>query len=377
LISYFGVGSSTNLKLPGVPHQDVLRLPFPPAQADPAECIAQLPLETRVGQLVMPSMRAEDAAAFSQTMSRDRVGGVMVFNQPQDPTLLNTLKSAANEPVWPLIAVDEEGGSVQRFAQVGTLPAAGNTVRRQSSAQVEQMITEHGLTLHAMGIDMVFGPVLDIAGPDAKHNPLGDRSFSNDPNIVIDYGAATMRGWNASGIVPTVKQWPGHGSARGNTDYGPAPTPSLAELQHRDLLPYQAPAVQAQRRAIMVGNLNVPGLTEPGLTASISPAAYNLLNSMGDADTPKIVDSLDAAAIKLLGLQPGPAAVAAISAGADIALHAPVGATTTPAETVDRMVESLTTAVRNGTLPEARVNQAVGHVLVGLKGINPCDVPRS
>jgi beta-N-acetylhexosaminidase len=324
----------------------------------------------------MPGVRAEDLPDFSAVINADELGGVVILNQPANPGALGAMKENTATPVRPMVAVDEEGGSVQRFANAGVLPSAASSTGKLST-YVEQAITEHGHTMHSMGVDIAFGPVVDVANPSARQNTMGDRAFSSNPDTVIDYGAATVRGWNAAGILPVLKHFPGHGSATGDTHATLAKTPTLADLENRDLLPYRSPSLSQQRTGVMVGHLDVPGLTAAGEPASISPAAINLLRTMGYNGL-VFSDSVAMGALTGRGLDAGDAAVATIKAGADVAVitepTTESTAPTTPTEQVDDMVNSLAASVQYGTLPEARLNTSVGRVL-SFKGVDPCQIP--
>ena len=173
----------------------------------------------------------------------------------------------------------------------------------------------------------------------------------------------------ATGVVPVVKHFPGLGGASANTDYGPAATLPLATLRTGGLIPFQA-AIAAGASAVMVANAAVPGLTTR--PASLSPAVVNgLLRHDLGFDGLVLTDSLSAGAISQSGYQLPQAAVAAVSAGADMVLF---GSTLTPAQTallspanvsatIGTLVAALGAATTNGSLSVTRLNTAVAHVL--------------
>jgi beta-N-acetylhexosaminidase len=233
--------------------------------------------------------------------------------------------------------------------------------------------------MRQLGVDVNLAPVLDLdarPGPSAT-NPDGLRSFSAVPAIAARYGVAFMVGMETAGVVPVVKHFPGLGGSSGNTDYGQAKTLPLTTLQATGLVPFQA-AIAAGAPAVMVANASVPGLT--ALPASLSPAVINglLRHDLGFTGL-VVTDSLSAGAISQAGYRLPQAAVAAVAAGADMILF---GSTLTAAQTallspsrlsatISLIVGAIVAATNNGTVPVARLNAAVLHVLA-VKHVQLC-----
>ena len=191
---------------------------------------------------------------------------------------------------------------------------------------------------------------------------IGDRSFGNDPATVTDYGMATVEGLSAGGVVPVVKHFPGHGGATVDTHEELASTAPLSELRERDLIPFAA-VVGATDAAVMVGHLNVPGLTG-GMPASLSPAAINglLREELGHSGL-IVTDSLIMGAIRSQW-SVSEAALLAITAGADLAL---VGGL----EDAAAVFSEIEAAVAEGRLSLERLDDAATNVLRA-KGVFAC-----
>ncbi len=330
---------------------------------DPAACIAALPLDLKIGQTLMVGVSGDGLDAARPAVTEGRVGGVILMTWPDssDPAVLLDLRSSGPLPL--LVAVDEEGGEVQRLRSLGVLPSARAQADTMSVAEVEALIAEHARSVAALGIDVVFAPVADVAPLDGPGS-IGDRTFSDDPAIVTAFAAATARGWMSAGILPVLKHFPGHGSASGDTHDAPAQTPSLDILRARDLVPYQQLAGSGV--GVMVDHLDVPGLTD-GAPASVSPAAISglLRSELGYGDALVFSDALGMEAIvSRYGL--GDAAARSIAAGADVALFV-------SPQDIDEVARAIETAVAEGRLPLARLDQAVDHILRA-KGIDPCRV---
>ena len=267
---------------------------------------------------------------------------------------------------------DQEGGGVQRLAGVvPAMPWPRIMAQTMTPTEVETLATSVATGMRQLGVDVNLAPVLDLdarPGPSAS-DPDGLRSFSAVPATAARYGVAFMTGTEAAGVVPVVKHFPGLGGASGNTDYGPATTLPLATLQTTGLVPFRA-AIAAGAPAVMIANASVPGLT--GLPASLSPTVISGLLGHDLRFTGLVLtDSLSAGAISQAGYGLPEAAAAAIGAGADMILF---GSTLTPAQTlllspsnlsatIHTIVGAIVAATAKGTIPVARLDSAVLHVL--------------
>jgi beta-N-acetylhexosaminidase len=299
------------------------------------------------------------------------IGGVILFGNVAPRNLaqqLASLRSQAPDGIAPLIMTDEEGGGIQRMANlVGAMPWPRAMAATLTTDGVMRLGETAGHNLIGNGVSVDLAPVLDLAngpGPDASH-PDGPRSFSANPSVATAYGLAFARGLAAAGVLPVIKHFPGEGQATANTDDSPASTPPLRTLLTSDLVPFKA-SIQANLPAVMVGNATVPGLTM-GPT-SLSPAAIEgLLRGQLGFDGLILTDSLSAGAISSLGLDVPHAAVQAVAAGADMVLYDPLRSRVKSGEVVNQLVA----AVSEGVLPQPRLDDAVIHVLRA-KGVRLC-----
>jgi beta-N-acetylhexosaminidase len=303
-------------------------------------------------------------------------GGILFLGSASAPAnvaadLQASVAPGAPRPA-PLVMVDQEGGGVQRLGNaVPSMPWPRTMAQTLSPDQVQTLATNVGTRMRELGVDVNLAPVVDLdAGPGpSAADPDGLRSFSALPATTARYGIAFVDGMQTAGIVPVVKHFPGLGGASGNTDYGPATTQPLSALKTSGLIPFQA-AIAAGAPAVMVANASVPGLTS--LPASLSPAAINglLRHDLGFSGL-VLTDSLSAGAITQAGYQLPEAAVAAISAGADMILF---GSTLTVdqtlllgasqvAATIGHIVDAIVVATSKGTIPISRLDDAVSHVL--------------
>lgn len=353
---------------PGVPTS----APVPPPCQN-SQVVASWTLRRRAAQLVVAPVQEADVKAVSPLLSAG-VGGVILFGAGAPGDLggqLSALVARAEGGVAPVVMTDEEGGGVQRMAElVGSLPWARTMAATDSPARVRALGESVGAGMRSLGVTMDLAPVLDLdggPGPDALH-PDGARSFSADPRIAATYGIAFAQGLMTSGVIPVVKHFPGLGTSSYNTDFGPATTAPLASLQGRDLLPFES-AVNAGLPAVMVSNATVPGLSEG--PASLSRAAVTglLRHQLGFSGL-VLTDSLSAGAISAIGLSPAQAAVRSVSAGVDMVLYGAASAAAA-VQTGTSIIDALVSAVSTGAISDQVLDSAVAEVL-GAKGIDLC-----
>lgn len=303
-------------------------------------------------------------------------GGVVLFGTSAPTNLgevLQRLARSAPGGVAPLVMADEEGGPVQRMANlVGSIPSARQMGERMTAAEISAAAAALGRRMRALGVSVDLAPVLDADGRPGPgdNDPIGSRSFSADPTVASRDGLAFATGLRSSGVLPVVKHFPGLGGARGNTELRSAATAPWRTLTGGGLLPFEA-AVDAGMPAVMVANASVPGLTD--LPASISAAAITgvLRGQLGFRGL-VLTDSLSAAALSAIGYSVPQASTVALEAGADMVIFNATPATV--AGLADQTVLALTSAVGHGRLARARLVDAVAHILAA-KQIDLCAAP--
>jgi beta-N-acetylhexosaminidase len=212
----------------------------------------------------------EDNVLSVRPMAAEGVGGIILFGSSAPPALpadLAALRRISPGGLPVLVMADEEGGGVQRMANlVGSLPWPRTMAASMTTGQVRALAEQVGRKMRAVGVTMDLAPVLDLSdgpGPDAAH-PDGPRSFSISASITAAYGLAFARGMIDGGVIPVVKHFPGLGQASYNSDFGLASDPPLSVLKAGALRPFEA-AIVAGAPAVMVGNVSIPGLTGRGL----------------------------------------------------------------------------------------------------------------
>ena len=174
------------------------------------------------------------------------VGGLILFerNFTSHDQLKSLCKDIRDIKEDILIAVDHEGGRVQRFkkdfTQIPSMQSLGS-IAKSNHAQGLALAKDIGWLLAseliACGIDISFTPVLDL--DTDKSLIIGDRAFSDDPQLVIDLAEALIYGMQEAGMSATGKHFPGHGGVFEDSHIeAPIDNRELEELFEKDLKPY-------------------------------------------------------------------------------------------------------------------------------------------
>lgn len=337
----------------------------PPPRPTCPLAVSSWPVARLAAATVTVPVEDTDPAAVAPLVAAG-AGGVILFGNdpPADlGSLLAGLRAAAPPGgIPPLIMTDEEGGGIQRLANlVGYLPWPRQLGAQDTPAQIEALVTPVAQRMSALGVTMDLAPVADLSdgpGPDATR-PDGARSFSVNPAVTGPDAIAFAAGLAAGGVIPVLKHFPGLGTATTNTDTGPATVAPLPQLDRSDLLPFAA-AIRAGIPAIMTSNATIPGAGRSPVSLSVADTTGILRDQLGFTGL-VITDSLSAGAITALGLGVAQAAVRAVAAGADEVLYGPA-APAAAAVTFRQSVAALVAAVAAGALPISRLRAAVTHL---------------
>jgi len=177
-----------------------------------------------------------------ELLSAPQVGGVILFGRNiESPAQVRALTDHMRQ-VRPdiLIAVDQEGGRVQRLRQGFTLlPAMGRFGELYSNdpQRALELAEKCGWLMAAevlaVGIDFSFAPVLDL---NDISDVIGDRSFAQNIQDIIPLASAFLKGMKRAGMASTGKHFPGHGSVKADSHVAAAiDTRSYAEIQQKDM----------------------------------------------------------------------------------------------------------------------------------------------
>jgi beta-N-acetylhexosaminidase len=287
-------------------------------------------------------------ASLSRWLAGGQVGGVVLFSRnietpAQVRGLCREIRSAAGRgnPV-PLIAVDQEGGRVERFKDPPFTrfpPARACSLfccRNESVA--EGVGAAIAAELRAVGIDVNFAPVLDVAS-NPRNRVIGDRAFSEDAHTAASLGIAFAKGSLSRGILPVGKHFPGHGDTSADShEELPVVRTGRQTLLRRELLPFRR-AARAGIPALMTAHVLYPAL-DGALPATLSrKILHDLLRKRFRFGGAVISDALEMKAIAdRYGI--GEAALLAVTAGCDVVLVC--RGENEQAETIDRLSREAT-----------------------------------
>lgn len=181
-------------------------------------------------------------------LMRPEVGGVILFarnfESAEQITDLTEQIHSLRDPSL-LVAVDHEGGRVQRFHEgFSRIPAAAVYARKSpQDIETSRRLAEHAgwlmaAELRACGIDFSFAPVLDLA--HGLSGVIGDRAFHSNPATAATLAYAFMHGMNQAGMQAVGKHFPGHGGVVEDSHIAmPVDHRSLDELMDSDIVPFR------------------------------------------------------------------------------------------------------------------------------------------
>jgi beta-N-acetylhexosaminidase len=335
--------------------------------------LASLTPREKIGQLIMPwvggGYTAVGSAEFEQLrkwVQDDRVGGlVLSIGLPLSyAAKLNELQVRARVPL--LIASDMENGPGMRLGNIYALPsllpqgggtvfppvmALGATGSDDLAYKLGQVL---GTEARAIGVHMVFGPVLDV-----NSNPLNPiintRSFGETPELVSRLARAYIRGARSKGLMSTGKHFPGHGDTDVDSHLDlPTIRADRSHLDSVDLPPFRA-AVGEGIDAIMTAHIAVVGVEG----ADASPATLSRGFMTGILrDEMRFGGLLVTDAMTMAGVAKRYGAteplIMALEAGADVLLMP---------RNVSDAIETVMTAVESGRLSQSRIDASVRRIL--------------
>jgi beta-N-acetylhexosaminidase len=347
--------------------------------------IRDMTLEEKVGQMFMlqvygQSVNDRDPAivegnrnlygvdTIEEVIDKYKLGGIAYFAGPfsqgipdnvDDPRqiagLSNGIQRAATQQpagIPMLISTDQEQGVVVRVTEPATqfpgnmaLGATRNTEYAKQAAQIT------GEELRALGINQDFAPVADV-NVNPQNPVIGVRSFGSSPDLVATMTSAQVGGYQKN-VAPTAKHFPGHGDTDTDSHTGlPKIDHSLEEIEKVDLPPFRS-AIKSRVDVVMSAHIVVPALDSSGRPATLSkPILTDVLRKELGYKGVIITDALSMDALEQFGEDRVP--VEAIEAGVDVLLMP---------KKMDVAYNAVLEAVKNGRIPEKRIDESVKRIL--------------
>lgn len=327
-----------------------------------------LTLDEKVGQLFVVGIAGPTLdPSTSELLVEINPGGVCFFARnikslEQTRELLDSIRGKSR--ITPILAIDEEGGLVDRLRRVMSPTPAAN--RLQSARDAAEQATNIGQTLHLLGFNTDFAPVVDVMDEErAKHsNGLFSRAYGSSKEDVTLFSGAFLRALQSENITGCIKHFPGLGASRVDShEELPIVDISASELDETDLFPYRELLKTGLVRLIMVAHVAFPDhpLQQNGPDGKPLPASlsYNFITKVLRGtlgyDGVVITDDLEMGAIvKNYGI--GEACKMAVLAGNDL-----LAICAEPAN-IREGFKAVKAAVESGEISESRIDGSLARI---------------
>lgn len=337
--------------------------------------VEAMTLEEKVGQLLMCHFNGTIANDDAKTLIQQlHVGGIIYYtwanelSSPKQVFELSTSLQELNHHQIPLlIAIDQEGGVLSRLSEGFTIfPGNGALGVINDPNLAEEAAYATGTELYAVGVNMNLAPVADVN--NNPQNPvIGIRSFGDCPTTVTSLARAAIRGYHAANIITSLKHFPGHGDVSVDShETLPVIQKPLEVLERIELVPFAA--LSSETDTMMTAHLMIPSI-DPKHCATTSKNILDILRLSLKFNGVIISDSLMMEG--LLNQYPSIEEISlrAFNAGCDILLLGGkqlVGTKTgyeLTLSNIQKVHHYLLQAVKNGTIPESRLNESVQRIL--------------
>ncbi len=337
-----------------------------------AAFIASMTLEEKVGQMFLLAFSGDRLDEARVLMEEYGVGGSYISNDniptPEAAAAMTqqlqgfAARTRLGLPL--LLGVDQEGVWGVMMSRSCTGPGNLALGAANDADTTYAMYRVLGQELAAVGLNVLFAPAADC-NSNPHNSIIGMRSFGERPSLVGRMTTAAVHGAQAGGVIATVKHFPGHGDTRLDSHRGlPTVNRSLAELHELDLRPFRE-GIAAGAEIVMTAHIIFPAL-DPDNPATLSARILqNLLRTELGFDGVILSDSMNMRSMKR-NYTPADAAIRAFNAGVDMLMlaeeHYEHDAVNYLRQQTD-LIQAVITAVREGVLPLARVDDAVARIL--------------
>lgn len=309
---------------------------------------------TGVGQVTAAGTTTQEA------LEKYPVGGILYLSQNivsrnQTQTMLSNVQAYSKIPVF--TAVDEEGGVVSRVGNnpnMGTtsFPSMKNIGSTGDSNQAYTVGYTIGNECKELGFNLDFAPEADVFS-NPENTVIGNRAFSDDPNITADMVSSCVRGFKDAKMLCALKHFPGHGDTIADSHYEAAITSkTLEELDELEFVPF-VKGIEAGADFVMVGHILTPNITDDYTPATLSNEMLSILRDELKFDGIIITDAMNMAAITDY-YSSSEAAVTAVKAGIDMILVP---------EDFHAAVSGVMHALETGDITEEEINDSVIRII--------------
>lgn len=236
-----------------------------------------LSLEEKIAQMLIIYHPSNEYNEKIKSIIKElKPGGFILMNNnisTYDKTL-NLVTSMQNDSEIPMIiAIDQEGGSVQRLKSISDVEVTdipymyylGQTNNKDLAYSVGKIMAEQ---LRTIGVNLTFAPVMDIY-TNINNTVIGKRSFGSDAETVYNMATALKKGIEDNGINTCIKHFPGHGATKTDSHISlPIVNKTIKELETSDLIPFTKSIKNTNM--IMIGHIALPNIIGDNTPSSIS-----------------------------------------------------------------------------------------------------------
>lgn len=335
-------------------------------------------LAEKIGQLIVVGFRGTELDIdhpIAKQVAAGKIGGVILFNYDSKLKIFgrNILSSeqlkaltfflqglSASHPL--LIAIDQEGGMINRFPPAFGFPITPSAkalgalndigITEKESANIANALKRHGVNWN-------LAPVVDLdVNPDSPAIGRKERSFSADPNVVYAHSKAFIQAHRQAGVLTAIKHFPGHGSACEDSHLGI--TDITATWSEKELIPYRRLIEDQNVDSIMLSHVWHREL-DPAAPASLSvKIVQEILRKKLQFDGVIVTDDLQMKAISdHYSLRES--IKLALLAGADILLFA--NQQNYQENIAEDAAAVIMEMVKSGEIPLQRILDAHSHVM--------------
>jgi len=339
----------------------------------PNNHLLELPFEQQIGQFFFIGLPGTEVDEETRKLIEEiRPGGIIIFGRNvESAAQLRKLIDDARRliPTEPLVAIDQEGGLVDRLRQVFPPMPSARAIRQHGDlAGARKLGRVTGELLRMLGFNLNFAPVMSIITEARSKltNGLYSRSFGRSPGEVLGYTTVYMRGLQGTGCLGCLKHFPGIGAGEIDSHIEMPMVPlTKDDLMAQDLAPYIELFQRADDRVrvVMVSHGGFPNIDiKKGTTSGlVTPASINphivttLLRQELEFKHVVVTDDLEMGAIaKHFEIED--ASIRAFEAGEDMLLIC-----ATP-ETIRRGYHALLEAARAGKITEKRIQTSLKRI---------------
>ncbi len=331
---------------------------------DVESLLASMTLHEKVCQMIISSTftltgerkLTTAGASVQNALAQYPVGGIIFdssnfISTVQTMTMISTTQSYSDIPL--IVTLDEEGGRVARLMSTLGTTRIGPMLQYKDLGQEAAIINASIIAsdIRSYGFNLDLAPVADVWS-NPQNTVIGDRAYSDDFSQAADLVSGAVLGFHSQGVACTLKHFPGHGDSSADSHYGAVYIyKSMDDIRREELLPFAA-GINAGADCVMIGHLIISDLGDEPALFNRSLVTGVLRNELGFRGI-IMTDSLQMKALTdYYGVSE--TAVRAVQAGCDILLM-PSDLPTT--------VSALETAVANGTISEARIDESVRRIL--------------